>query len=541
MSLSDPSTLPTQPKTQTIKWPRISVLQLISIMIVTVLLVPVAYLIIRALGSQDGLEYLLRDRTVTIITNSLVLVGMVTLTAMVVGVPFAWITARTDLPFRRVWLVLGLLPMVIPSYLGAATYIAAFGPRGMLVQNILEPLFEISRLPDIRGLFGAWLAITLFTYPYVVLPVRAAILNADQSLEEAARSLGLSRWRVFWQVTLPQLRPAIAAGSLMTALYTLSDFGVVGIMRYNAFTRAIYVQYENTFNRERAAVLALVLVVITFALILLERRVAITGRNYRIGTGTGRRPQTVRLGRWKIPAMLLSGFLILLGVGVPVIVLLTWLTTRITVDPVPANLQMLTINTAGISAVTAIVATVVAIPLALLVWRSSSRVNNLLVNLAYVGNVLPGIVVGLALVFFVSNYFFDLYQTWPILVLGYSIRYLPFSLGATRSALTQINPRLEEAGRSLGLRAWQVTLRVTVPMASAGIIAGTALIFLNVMKELPTTLILAPIGFRTFATRIWFVYNEAMYVLIGTPGVLLIAVSAISLFVILWRDHNTRN
>jgi iron(III) transport system permease protein len=541
MSLS-PSSPIVQAAPPTKRWPRLSVLQIISTLIVTVLLVPILYLIIRALGSEDGLEYLLRERTLVIVTNSLVLVGLVTFTAIIVGVPFAWLTARTDLPFRRVWLVLGLLPMVIPSYLGAATYIAAFGPRGMLVQNILEPLFEISRLPDIRGLFGAWLAITLFTYPYVVLPVRAAILNADQSLEEAARSLGLSRWRVFWQVTLPQLRPAIAAGSLMTALYTLSDFGVVGIMRYNAFTRAIYLQYENTFNRERAAVLALVLVAITFALILLERRVAITGRNYRIGTGTGRRPQTVHLGRWRVPAMALSSVLIVLGVGVPVIVLLTWLTTRITVDPVPANLQLLTLNTTGISAITAIVATVAAIPLALLVWRSStSRLNNLLVNLAYVGNVLPGIVVGLALVFFVSNYFFDLYQTWPILVLGYSVRYLPFSLGATRSALTQINPRLEEAGRSLGLRAWQVTLRITVPLASAGIIAGTALIFLNVMKELPTTLILAPIGFRTFATRIWFVYNEAMYVLIGTPGVLLIAVSAISLFVILWRDHNTRN
>ena len=522
-----------------LRWP--SLLQIFGVMVALVMLLPLAYLGLRAMGAgADGVEYLLKARTLNIVTNSLILVLTVTGGAALIGVPFAWLTARTDLPYRRIWLVLGLLTMVIPSYLGAVTYVSAFGPKGIL-QGWLEVFIGVERLPDIRGLFGAWLSITLITYPFVVLPVRAALLNTDPALEEAARNLGLNRWRVFLKVTLPQLRPALAAGMLVTALYALSDFGAVAIMRYNAFTRAIYLQYNASFNRERAAILALVLILLTLALIYLERRAAANKRNYRIGTGASRKLKTIRLGRWRWPALIFCGGLVGIGVFVPVGVLLSWLSGRVMVDTVPANMPELLTNTVSASAIAAVVVAVAAIPLALMATRSQSRLNGWLVGLSYTGNVLPGIVVALALVFFAANYLPAWYQTMPLLVLGYAIRFLPLSLGATRSALTQINPRLEEAGRSLGLRQWQVALKVTVPLARTGIIAGAALVFLSVMKELPTTLILSPIGLRTLSTRIWSVYEEAMLVLIGGPGLLLMAVSALGLVIILWRDHCDRH
>ncbi len=522
-----------------LRWP--SMLQVFGVFVALLMLLPLVYLGLRALGAgAEGVDYLLKARTLNIITNSLVLVTTVTVGAALIGVPFAWLTARTDLPYRRLWLVLGLLTMVIPSYLGAVTYIAAFGPKG-IVQGWLEVLIGVERLPDIRGLFGAWLSITLITYPFVVLPVRAALLNSDPALEEAARSLGLSRWRVFFKVTLPQLRPALAAGMLVTSLYALSDFGAVAIMRYNAFTRAIYLQYNASFNRERAAILALVLIGLTLVLIVLERRAAANQRNYRIGTGTSRKPKTIQLGRWRWPALIFCGTLVGVGVLVPVGVLLSWLTGRVMIDTVPANMPDLLTTTLSAAAIAAIVVAVAAVPLALMATRSKSRFNGWLVGLSYTGNVLPGIVIALALVFFASHYLPAWYQTLPLLILGYVIRFLPLSLGATRSALTQINPRLEEAGRSLGLKPWQVVLKVTVPLARTGIIAGAALVFLSVMKELPTTLILAPIGLRTLSTRIWSVYEEAMLVLIGGPGLLLMAVSALGLVIILWRDHCDRH
>jgi iron(III) transport system permease protein len=517
-------------------WMRMPWLTLISLAIVAVVLLPLLYLAIRATTAGDeALDYLLQERTVEIMTNSLWLVLASTIGAGVIGVPLAWLTTRTDLPLRRMWLVLSLLTMVIPSYLGAVTYVAAFGPVGML-QQLLEP-FGVQRLPQIQGFFGAWLAMVLFTYPYVVLPVRAALLNSDPALEEVGSSLGLNRWKIFWRITLPQLRPALASGLLLTAMYTLSDFGAVAVMRYNAFTRAIFLQI-NSFRMERAALLALVLVLLTLVLFILEYRYGSNRHNYKIGSGARRQSKVVRLGIWKIPALIFCGAVVAIGVAVPVGVMLTWLTTGSTIsNPIELNMPELIANTTLVSALTALVVAIAALPLALLALRNRSRLHGGIVALAYTGNVLPGIVIALALVYFASNYMTGIYQTLFLLVIGFSTRFLPFSIGATRSALSQINPRFEEVARSLGLRGWQIGWRITLPLARAGIIAGAALVFLSGMKELPTTLILRPIGFETFPTRIWTFYNEAFLPQIGLPGLVLMLVSACGLVIILWRDH----
>lgn len=512
-------------------------LRMISIIIVAIVILPLFYLFLRATGSGDesALEYLTRGRTLDIMLNSLWLVISVTISAGVIGIPFAWLTTRSDLPFRGVWLILGLLTMVIPSYLAAVSYLAVFGPVGYL-QDLLDILFGIKRLPDIRGFWGAWLAITLFTYPYVVLPVRAALLKTDPALEEAAHSMGLNRWQVFWRVTFPQLRPAMASGMLLASMYALSDFGAVAIMNYNAFTRAIFIQM-NGFNTARAALLALVLVVSTLFLFSIEWRVNQGQHNYRVGTGARRKLKPVELGIWKYPALLFCAILALVGVVLPVGVMAVWFFGNIGAEsPIPIMMSSLVINTTMTSIITAIVVAICALPLALLVVRHNTAINRWIVGLAYTGNILPGIVIALALVYFAANYATPIYQTLPLLVLGYATRFLPFSISATRSALTQINPRLEEAARSLGMNSWGVLWRVIIPLAKTGIIAGAALVFLSAMKELPTTLILRPLEYETFSTRIWQFHREAFLPLIGFPGIVLMIVSAFGLVIILWRD-----
>ena len=520
-------------------WARVHIgnrqlVQAVCLAVVAIVLLPMAFLILRGLGAgQEGIDYLLKPRTLQIIGNSLGLMAAVTFCAALIALPYAWLTSRSDLPQRRLWLVLGLLAMVIPSYLTAVTFAEAFGPKGSL-QSILEPL-GVERLPGIKGFFGALLTLTVVTFPYIVLPVRAALLHSDPALEEAGQSLGLSRRQVFWKITLPQLRPALTAGMLMTALYTLSDFGAVAVMRFNAFTRAIFLQ-TNAFRMDRAAMLALVLIALTLLLLLVHAHLQHRGRHYRIGTGTTRALPVVRLGRWKYPALLFCGTVIFVGVGIPLLVLFDWLAGHTPSNPIHVPMTELLHNTVGISGVSAVVVMLAAFPLALLAMRAPTRANRWLVNLAYTGNVLPGIVIALALVFFASQHMLSIYQTLPLLILGYAIRYLPFSISATQSAFAQINPRFEEAARSLGLSAWQALARITVPLARSGIIAGLALVFLNVMKELPTTLILRPIGFRTFATRIWSAYDEAFLSSIALPGLLLILVSGCALGIILWRD-----
>lgn len=512
--------------------PRIAWLYVLSGLVALLALLPLVYLIVRASGAGlDGLEKLVQPRTFSIIANSLLLAGAVAVSAALIGVPFAWLTTRTNLPFRRVWLILGLLPMVIPSYLGAMVFVEVFGPRGAL-QSLLSPL-GVDRIPSLYGFTGAWLVITLCSYPYVALPVRAALLKSDAALEEAGRGMGLGRWQVFLRITLPALRPALAAGMVLTALYTLSDFGAVMILRYNAFTRAVYTSYQS-FDREGAALLSLVLVGVTLGLLLIERRISAGARNHRVGIGATRTPAALSLNHWRIPALLFCAALVFLGVVLPVTVLATWAFNPAGLSSISVDFVALSANTVGAGALTAVVAALAALPLGILAARHSSRLSRMLVNASYIGNVLPGLVVALALVFFAVNT--SLYQTLPILVLGYSLKFLPFSVGATRNTLAQINPCIEEAARGLGLNPFQTTLRVTMPLARAGILAGAALVFLNALKELPITLILSPIGFRSLATRAWTAYDSASLAMIGLPGLLLVMVACLSLAVVLWRD-----
>lgn len=509
--------------------------QTVSLGVVAVVMIPIAYLLLGAVNAgQEGIDYLIRARTLRIVGNSIALMTAATLLATLLAVPFAWLTSRSDLPWRRTWLALGLAAMVIPSYLTAVTYTEAFGPKGIL-QSLLEP-FGVNRLPPIKGFAGATLTLTVVTFPYIVLPVRAALLHCDRSLEEAGQSLGLNRWGVFRQIILPQLRPALSAGMLMTALYCLSDFGAVAVMHFNAFTRAIFIQTES-YRMDKASVLALLLVGMTLVLLLLHSRMQIRGRHYRVGTGASRHLELLPLGRWKVPALIFCASIVFLGVVIPLLVLFKWLLGHTLTNPIQVPLTLLINNTVGVSAVSALVVTLAAFPLALLAARGATRFNRWLVNVAYAGNVLPGIVIALALVMFATQNMLTIYQTLPLLIIGYAIRYLPFSIGATESAFAQINPRYEEAARSLGLSPWAALTRITVPLARGGILAGLALVFLNVMKELPATLILRPIGFRTFATRIWSAYDEAFLSSVALPGLALILVSAFALAIILRREE----
>jgi iron(III) transport system permease protein len=517
---------------------RFTSLKIISLIIIAVVSLPLIYLIARAAGSgTEGILYLLQPRTLTILGNSIILTIAVVVASAIIGTLFAWLTTRTNIPFRRVVLVLGLMPMVIPSYIGALTLVTAFGPVGYL-QQFLSP-FGVRRLPEIYGLFGAAFAITLFTYPYFVLPVRAALLSLDRSIEEAAQSLGCSRWQIFWRVTLPTLRPAIAAGALLTALYTLSDFGAVMVMRYNAFARAIYVTYNSSFDRSRAALLALVLVVLTLILVRLERHITMKARAYRIGKGSIAASKNLHLGRWQIPAFAFCVLLVGIGTLLPLGILLGWALNPHVTSPIDMKLGEASWNAVTTSALTAVVAALCALPLAIVARRTTSYWSRRLANLAYIGNALPGIVIGLALVFFGANAMPPLYQTLPLLILGYTVRFLPYSVAATGSALAAMNPAFEETAQSLGLRSWQRVVRVMIPLTWASIIAGMALVFLNTMKELPTTLMLAPIGFVTPATRIWMASEAGMLALTGLPGLILIGLSCVGLAILLWRDQLT--
>ena len=511
----------------------------IVLLIALAMMLPLVYLVYRAAGvgwtEISGL--LSRTRLLQIMWNSLLLTCSVTTLSLALALPFAWLTERTDLPGWRIWTVLAMMPLVIPSYVGGFTLIAMFGPRGAL-QELLSP-FGVERLPSIYGFAGALWVLTLFTYPYIFMSIRAALHRFDPSLEEAARSLGYNGLQTFLKVTLPNLRPAITAGGLLVALYTLSDFGAVSLLRFNSFTRAIYVQYLSSFDRNVASLLSLALIVITIILLLFERNSRGRGRPryYRSSAGVVAPRKRIELARRKWPALAFCGAVVMAALVLPTGVILYWLLRGLASGESLAPVWAATLNSFRAGALAAVAAAILGLPVAYAAVRMGGRLMSFAARAVYLGYGLPGIVIALSLVFFGANFALWLYQTLWMLVFAYVVRFLPQAMGAMQISLLQMNPRLEEAGRSLGLGNRAVFRRITAPIVRPGVLAGMALVFLTTVKELPATLLLSPTGFSTLATQIWSATDEAFFARAAAPALILLAMSAFSIFLVLMQEE----
>jgi iron(III) transport system permease protein len=498
-------------------------------------LLPLVYLFLRTFEMGDNAwRFLLSSRNLEIIWNSALLVVSVTASSAVLAVPLAWLTVRSDLPLKKFWSVATVLPLVIPSYIGAYLFVLFLGEKGTLQQWL--SVFGIERLPGIYGFGGAWLVLTLLCFPYVVLSARAALWRLDPGLEQSARLLGHGPVKTFLKVTLPLLRPAILSGSLLVALYVLSDFGAVSFLNFKTFTWAIYLQY-GTINRSLAAALSLVLVVLTVILLLLERRARGRSAYYRSDSRSSAPPNQIQLGNWRWPAF---GFCVL-AVGVslilPISVLITWVINGLFSGEVFQSLWTLAWNSISASALAALAVVIAALPVAVLAVRYPSWWSTTVERLTYIGFALPGIALALALVFFAVRYAQPLYQSLPLLIFAYAVMFLPAAVGSIRTSLLQVNPNLEAAARGLGRHPLRVMAQIYVPLLKSGILAGGALVFLLAMKELPATLILGPTGFKTLATSVWSYISEGFYAQAALPSLLLVVVSSGSLAFILGRDE----
>jgi iron(III) transport system permease protein len=483
----------------------------VAAVVVGLALLPLAYLVIRGAGAEDPIGLVASGRVAALVGRTVLLVACTTALATVLGAGLAFLVVRTDLPGRRVWGVLAALPLVVPSYVLALAFIAAIGPGGLLGARWSGALF---------GLPGATLALALATYPYVFLLTVAALRRLDPALEEAARSLGRSRAQAFRSVVLPVLRPSIGAGALLVALYALSDFGVVSLMRFDALTRAIYTQYRALFDREPAAVLGLVLVLLTAVVLVLEARSRVRGRVVR--SGPVRVAAPVPLGRWKVPALLACAVVVGVALVLPVGVLLWWALRA------PADVELVApaVRTVGVGLLAAAAAAVAALPVAALAVRFPSRLSALLERGAYAANALPGIVIALALVFFGTRLAGPLYQTLALLVFAYCVRFLPQALAGAHGAFLRLDPRLDEAARGLGAGRLRRLRTVSLPLLAPGVLAGATLVFLSTVKELPATLLLRPIGFDTLATEVWSATSVSAYGEAAPPALLLLLLAA---------------
>ncbi len=472
-------------------------------------LLPVAYLAVRAgeRGWGPVFDTLATERTVRLLGRSFGLATAVTAAAAALGVALAWLTVRCDLPGRRAWRVVAALPLAVPTYVGGFAYVAAF--------------------PSLTGFTGAWLTLTLLSYPYVYLPVSAALERLDPAYDEVSRSLGDGPARTFVRITLPQLRPAAATGGLLVFLYVLSDFGAVSILRFDSFTRVIYQSYRASFDRTPAAILGCLLLVFTLAVVVAEARTRGRARYHSGGRAPARRPALVRLGPWRVAALALPVTVAVLALGVPAVTLARWLAETVQEHQGFGPVWEAARGSVLVSALGAVVTAAAALPVALLAARHRSRLAATFERSAYVGHALPGIVIALSLVFFSARYTAGLYQRLPVLVFAYLVLFLPLAVSAVYSSAMQAPPVLDDVARSLGRTPAAVLRTVTGPLVAPGVAAGAALVFLTCMKELPATLLLGPTGFDTLATRVWSSTSAGAYGEAAVPAVVLVLVAAV--------------
>ena len=499
----------------------------------TGVLLPLIYLLVRAFEAEAGelVQIVFRTRTLYLLGNTLLLAAGVVGTGALLAAPLAWLTTRTTLKGKRFFTLLGVLPLAIPGYVMAYALLGLSGPSGTFA-NLFGP-----SLPCLRGYWGALIALSFYTFPYLFLNLRTALLGLDPAVEESARSLGSRSREVFLRAILPQLRPAFYAGGLLVGLHVLGDFGVVSLMRYETFSYALYTQYTAAYDRTYAAWLALMLLALTGSLLYLEGWL-LRGRVFhRAGSGASRQANPISLGTWGIPVYFYLGVLGLSSVVAPTATIGFWMFKGFQ----PSHLQSFREALFGsllASTPAAFLTAGLAVPLAYLGVRYSSAICRVLERGAYIGYATPPLAFALALIFFTLRTVPAVYQTLGILIYAYTLHFLAEAIGPVRSALYQASPRLEEAARALGYRPLKAFFKSTFPLLRGGLTVSIAFVFLSAMKELPLTFLLSPVGYETLAVNVWSYTTEAMFAEAAPYALAIVLFSALFVGLLLIQERS---
>ena len=510
-----------EPIKQTVDQPRVGTgrptpaLTFVALAIAALFAVPGGYVLWRTATAQvDHLDLLTSAATLDPLWRTVQLAVLVSTTAALLGTGLAWLTTRTDLPLKRFWRIVVPLPLVYPSFVGAAAFLSGLTPGG-IVHDLAGAIgFDLNL--RLHGLFGAWLVLTLFTYPYVYLPVAARLAALPRGLEENARLLGDRPRTVFRRIVFPQITSSVAAGALLVFLYTVSDFGAVHLMRFETLTQTIF--RTRLFDQDRSFTLAFLLLALALLVIATERTVA--RRGARSAIISNQPALQVPLGRMKPLALTAISFVVGLALFAPAISLADWGlfgwlrdqngTTALRMDW--SDVIVPTWNTIWISLVAAAAAIAAMLPIAYLLARHRSRTGDLVNTVVVAGFAIPGLVVALSLMFWTlhASPFEFLIGSLPVLVFAYVVHFGAQALRTSQVAVSTVPKQMDDAARLLGARKFRRFFTVDLPLMTPGLAAGGGLVMLSTMKELPATLLVAPIGFRTLAVEIWSTY-EALY------------------------------
>lgn len=515
-----------------------------SVVIAVFMVIPISCVLASAVQVDPGLwQRLWSQRVPGLMANSLMLVFTVGAGALVLGGFLAFLVERADLPLKRILRPLFVAPLIIPCYIVAICYINFFGVKG-LGEKLLTHLGFPIHLPGIYGFWGAALILILGAYPYVYTIVAASLSRLDPTFSEAARCLGAGRIDRLFYLTLPLLVPALSAGAVLAALYVLSDFGVVSLLRYPTFVSAIYEQMSGRYNYAAAAALSSLLVVLTLGLFVFQGAL-IQRRQYSVVKSKAAPSSAVKLGVFRMPALIFSLMIIMIGLVVPLGILIYWTGHAFgTAEDIArwstpfTELLRSGLNSLSVSAGVAFLAVILALPPAYwTVRRPASIAGRILSWTAQSGVALPGVLIALGLSLVFSRLAPKLNFSILALALAFLVHFFAQALQMIQAGLTQISQRLEEGARLLGCSTWTTFWRVSRPLLKPALVSAWILVFLSSMRELPAALLLRPAGFDPLTVKIWIAASDGFYEQAALPALLLVVLS-LPLVVII---HKTRS
>lgn len=469
----------------------------------------------------------------SLLFNTLTLFLAVVLTSLFIGLLVSIFTVRYELPASKILFSLTILPLVIPSYIGALTYISAFSPKGLFVHIFSN--YGLNEISGIDGFVGSWIVLTLFTYPYVQLVCSSALRNLDSTVEDAARSLGVKKVRMYTTVVLPRLKKPIIYSSLLVGLYVISDFGAVSLMKYGTMTKAIYSYYVININGDPVIFYSTLLIFLALIISFAQRGTDIS-RSAKV-FGTPREVEKIKLS--KKPKILVLAFffvLIFFSLFVPVSVLGYWLFRGLAQGNSVSGALSGILGSLTAATVTSILAMIIATPIVIMISQYRSKFGDLFERVTLTLYGLPHIAVGISMLFITIKIFPSIYQTFLTLIISYLIVFLPQAVGGGQASMEQVKLSYIEASSGLGFSKIDTFFKITFPLIYRGLLAGAALVFLSTMKELPQTLLLRPTGFSTMAVDIWSNASEALFTQAAFSAFILLAISAFPTYILSTRN-----
>lgn len=487
----------------------------------------------------------------TLIGNTLLLIVGVAIGTLVLGVSLAWLVSTCEFPGRRWFDWALMLPFALPTYVMAFVFLGLLDFQGP-VQGLIRQAFGLpaSWSVEVRNSAGVLAIMVLVLYPYVYLLARVAFLKQGRAALEAARTLGMTAWQSFFRVALPMARPAIIGGVSLAVMEALADFGAVAVFNYDTFTTAIYKSWFGLFDLNAASQLASLLLLFVFVLLYLERY----GRAHARFDAAGQAPasRTYRLrGPRAAAASAYCGLVLLLAFVVPMVQLLLW--AHRWIDDLDFAYLSLLGNTLALGAMAAVATTAGGLVLAYALRRDSSWLTRASVRIGTLGYAIPGSVLAVAVMWSLSWVDHRVAEAWLwltgteaawvfvgsvfSLILAYFARFLALAFNPIDSALEQVRPSMREAAQSLGFTGMALVWRIYVPILRPGLLTAALLVLVDVMKEMPATLLLRPFDWDTLAVRIYGLSSEGLWERAALPSVALVVAGLIPVFLLVARGR----